>query len=89
MAKCDVCGKEMLSAVGCAVHDVFCEGKKYRRLRFGDEGWGEPGERCSDCGALYGHDHHWGCDVEQCPRCGGQMLGCDCEDVYVKFKLPV
>ena len=86
MAKCEVCGKEMLTAVGCSVHEVFCSGRKYRRLRFGEEGWGAPGERCPDCGALYGHYHHWGCDVEECPRCGGQMLGCECEDVYVMAK---
>ena len=85
MAKCKVCGKEMLTAAGCSVRYVFCDGKKYPRLRFGEEGWGEPGTRCPDCGALYGNYHHWGCDVECCPACGGQMLCCDCSDVYIEF----
>ena len=84
MAKCDVCGREMLKANGCSVSRVHCNGKVYRRQRYGEEGWGEPGERCPDCGAMYGLFHHWGCDIERCPACGGQMLGCDCDDVYIE-----
>ena len=84
MARCDVCGKEMLRASGCSVRYVFCNGKRHPRLRFGEEGWGIPGERCTDCGAKYGNYHHWGCDVERCPVCGGQMLGCECNDVYIE-----
>lgn len=84
MANCGVCGKEMLTADGCLVEKVFCDGLYYPRIRFGEEWWGVLGERCPDCGAKYGFFHHWGCDVECCPACGGQMLGCDCEDVYVE-----
>ena len=84
MAKCDVCGREMLKAKGCSVSMVHCNGKVYRRQRYGEEDWGEPGERCPDCGAMYGHFHHWGCDIERCPGCGGQMLGCNCDDVYIE-----
>ena len=84
MANCGVCGKEMLTADGCLVGTVFCNGLAYPRMRYGEEGWGEPGERCPDCRAKYGFFHHWGCDVECCPACGGQIPGCDCEDVYVE-----
>lgn len=42
------------------------------------EHWCNPGERCGDCGALYGQYHHFGCDVERCPRCGGQFFGATC-----------
>jgi hypothetical protein len=33
---------------------------------------------CHDCNALIGQYHCLGCDVEQCPRCREQALGCNC-----------
>lgn len=33
---------------------------------------------CHDCAAKVGHYHHAGCDWEQCPNCGGQLLSCEC-----------
>lgn len=38
------------------------------------------GTRCHDCGADEGGYHHPGCDMEKCPRCGGQLTGCGCLD---------
>lgn len=35
-------------------------------------------KRCHDCGIFHGGKHHPGCDVERCPRCGHQLIGCDC-----------
>ena len=34
---------------------------------------------CHDCGVIVGELHLDGCDVEICPRCRGQFIGCDDE----------
>jgi hypothetical protein len=36
------------------------------------------GRECHDCGAKPGELHQLGCDVERCPLCGDQAIGCDC-----------
>ena len=87
MSKCDVCGREMLSAAGCGISVVHINGRVYQRVKYGEDAfdWGvSKGHRCPDCGCKPFNYHHWGCDIERCPVCGGQMLGCTCEDVYVE-----
>jgi hypothetical protein len=34
---------------------------------------------CSNCGAPTGFLHLLPCDLEQCPRCEQQALGCSCD----------
>lgn len=34
--------------------------------------------KCHDCGCLEGQIHEYGCDMERCPFCGGQLITCDC-----------
>jgi hypothetical protein len=34
---------------------------------------------CLGCRNPLGEYHDDGCDWEECPRCGGQSLACDCE----------
>lgn len=38
----------------------------------------EPKQHFPDCGTKIGSLHSVGCDVEICPRCGGQAIGCLC-----------
>jgi hypothetical protein len=59
-------------------------GRAYRRIRYGDENSSKEldapvPEPCHDCAVLRG-EYHVGplCDMEECPRCGGQVIGCDC-----------
>ena len=34
--------------------------------------------KCHDCGVKWGKYHKPGCDMERCPKCGGQLISCDC-----------
>jgi hypothetical protein len=62
--------------------------KTVKRIRYGDEpGFKSFARRygkeylkrpCGDCSALPGEVHGPGCDMERCPGCGGQAIGCAC-----------
>ena len=84
-ATCAACRQSMLIADGCTLRIYTVNGIAYRRLPYvWEETWGPRGpeaERCNDCGARLGHLHHPGCDLEECPKCGQQVLGglgCEC-----------
>ena len=36
---------------------------------------------CHDCDAREGQLHQLGCDMECCPKCGGQLISCGCYDL--------
>ena len=58
---------------------VVIEGAEYDRVRFGEEREREDSP-CPGCGTYYGDVHDPGCDVEECPKCGGQQVRCGCVD---------
>lgn len=71
MARCKFCKKDMEIAVSCRNRREVFEGDKHLspvRAK-GD---------CGDCNVKAGKIHHPGCDQEECPNCGGQLISCDC-----------
>lgn len=82
MAICDACNKEMLAFTSCDLEQILVEGVVYDRIRHGDETcrWNAP--NCHDCGVPRSGLHHPGCDVEECPDCGMQLISCWCDKVW-------
>jgi hypothetical protein len=71
---CDNCEREMTTADGCIAVPVSVNGEELDPVEWDGE------SRCHDCGAMPGGYHHPGCDMERCPSCGGQLIGCGCLD---------
>lgn len=91
MAKCEYCGREMITAPGCTCTKVKVHGKVVERMRYGTEDWfvgmnlKDIPERCYDCGCKIGEYHHPGCDIERCPVCNKQLLFHDALEEYVNY----
>lgn len=81
MAICLYCKREMLKAPSCTVAVMHRNGEAVAMIPYGSEGrFGRQPrhEHCHDCGAGWGQLHHLGCDVQECPNCGDQMMCCGC-----------
>ena len=87
MAICECCQQEMNGGDSCLWESSVIKRRTYPRLRYGQETrygsglpdyWEDYGDHCPDCAVSVGGLHHFGCDWEQCPHCGGQQIGCDC-----------
>lgn len=90
MAICPVCQLEMTSpkTASCSaqrrsrVVPMIKDGVTYEPLPYNaaKDVIGGLGRRCHDCNILDGGIHHFGCDMEVCPVCGGQFISCGCFD---------
>lgn len=41
---------------------------------------------CHDCRVEEGQLHDFGCDMERCPLCGGQLISCPCMYKFLGYK---
>lgn len=73
---CKDCNQEMTLGKTCTVTHLNINNEIFKRIPFVFNS----GEKCHDCGILNnsGHIHHYGCDMERCPKCSGQLISCNC-----------
>lgn len=82
MAKCHWCCQDMMRVAGCTenIKIEFPDGTIAASIPYGEKGAGGLFKKCHDCNVKLGQKHHPGCDGEDCPKCGGQMISCECLD---------
>lgn len=79
MVKCPECKKDMSSAstTSCTHPYMKIGNKVFTR----NTSYFDVNKRCHDCNIVNkkGNIHHFGCDMERCPQCKGQMIACNCK----------
>ena len=84
-AVCEDCKSDMTVAKGCLPSEILIDGEWCpRRTNTVFDDFPDT-ERCHDCGAEPGCFHHWHCDAERCPKCGGQLISCGCWVTQIRF----
>ncbi len=76
-AVCRDCGQAMSPGTACTRHTLTIDGKEYQRIPYANPHHPDP-HYCHDCNTPLGQLHHLGCDMERCPKCGGQLIACGC-----------
>ena len=77
---CQKCGGHIGSTCGCRTRTFDFSGKRYQRIKVGDQRdmlHGKKNPVCPECFAQEGRWHHWNCKVETCPICGGRLAECE------------
>lgn len=75
---CKFCDRPYSSPKGCTPYIMEVDGVKYNSIPYGEDGKGDFGPFCPDCGTPLGETHHSGCDIERCPCCHMQYISCSC-----------
>jgi hypothetical protein len=77
MAICQACDQDMRLVDRCTANQTieFEGGIAYSSIPYPSD---RP-DRCHDCNVAAGQAHHPGCDMERCPKCGGQLISCPCQ----------
>ncbi len=81
MPICRFCKKEqtdesVVTCEGRSANLKFNDGEVRAMIPFKSD---DPEDRCHDCNVKSGGIHHVGCNVEECPSCGGQVINCPCK----------
>jgi hypothetical protein len=84
-AICQRCNQDMMDVDSCTRHSLNIGGTAYFRVKLGSEhrGLQEFGARCGDCNVTRGSLHHLHCDMEECPKCAGQLIACGCVSEFL------
>lgn len=92
MVKCNNCKQEMdreksNTSDSCTFQGIMINGE----IRLRNTEYFDKNQYCHDCGILNktGNIHHFGCDMERCPKCGGQLISCSCKKGDVWRKRPM